>query len=293
MTRGQIHSVPEWINRIDWFWSELSDYEKRIPLIADVHTAYYMGAHNVLEEGVGWANEIYVAVEEGGSYRLMRGAVFTYYEFRQPASNRLTDEKWQDILISGKNIPLSPEWTSIFSSAFPAARPADSYREKWARYPRLEADILLRPYSIMIFQQGLVSALCLLLLATNVLALDFVAAGDVLLDRGIRRAIESNDPYWPLRHVAGLIQKNDLAMFNLESSLSSEWRPGTAKYRFRGNPEFLEGIRKSGFNVAVVANNHTCDFGPEGFEETLSALDGASIKYAGTLGKPLFIEKRA
>ncbi|MEK6653226.1 MAG: CapA family protein [Nitrospirota bacterium] len=144
----------------------------------------------------------------------------------------------------------------------------------------------------MIFQQGLVSALCLLLLATNVLALDFVAAGDVLLDRGIRRAIESNDPYWPLRHVAGLIQKNDLAMFNLESSLSSEWRPGTAKYRFRGNPEFLEGIRKSGFNVAVVANNHTCDFGPEGFEETLSALDGASIKYAGTLGKPLFIEKK-
>lgn len=120
---------------VDWMWSELSAYEKRIPLVADVHTAYYMGAHNVLEEAVGWANEIYVAVEEGGSYRLMRGAVFTYYEFLQPASDRLRDEKWQDLLVSGKNIPAVPEWTSIFISAFPAARPNDSYREEWSDTP--------------------------------------------------------------------------------------------------------------------------------------------------------------
>ncbi len=124
-----------WTNRIEWFWSELSAYEKRMPLIADVHTAYYMGAHNVLEEAVGWANEIYVAVEEGGSYRLMRGAVFSYYEFLQPASDRLTDEKWQDILISGKNIPPVPEWTSIFTSTSSAARLLDSYRDEWSDTP--------------------------------------------------------------------------------------------------------------------------------------------------------------
>ncbi|MBI5676202.1 MAG: CapA family protein [Nitrospirae bacterium] len=144
----------------------------------------------------------------------------------------------------------------------------------------------------MIFQQGLVGALSLLLLASNVLALDFVAAGDVLLDRGVRRAIESNGPYWPLRNVGVLIQKSDLAIFNFESSLSSEWRPGTGKYRFRGEPEFLRGLSKAGFNVAVVANNHTCDFGPEGFEETFSALDKSAIKYAGVSDKPLFMEKK-
>ncbi|HWR59479.1 MAG TPA: CapA family protein [Thermodesulfovibrionales bacterium] len=135
-------------------------------------------------------------------------------------------------------------------------------------------------------------ALFLLLLCSNVFALDFVAAGDVLLDRGIRRAIESNGPNWPLRNVFGLIQISDLAMFNLESSLSSEWRPGTGKYRFMGKSEFLSGLSKAGFNVAVVANNHTCDFGPEGFKETLSALDGASMQYAGLTGRPLVIEKK-
>lgn len=116
-------------------WAEIGDYEKRIPLVADVHTAYYRGAHNVLEEAVGWANEIYVAVEEGGLYRLMRGAVFTYYEFRHPASDRLTDEKWQDILISKKGIPATPEWTHIFTSATPASGPSDSYREEWSDTP--------------------------------------------------------------------------------------------------------------------------------------------------------------
>jgi hypothetical protein len=119
-------------------FENVSNYDKRIPLIADVHTAYYKGAHDVLEEAVGWANEIYVAVEEGGLYRLMRGAVFTYYEFLQPASDRLTDEKWQDILISGKNIPTAPEWTGIYTSKSAAAGPVDSYREEWSDIPGWE-----------------------------------------------------------------------------------------------------------------------------------------------------------
>jgi len=139
---------------------------------------------------------------------------------------------------------------------------------------------------------SLVVVILLCLFASSAFAFDFVAAGDVLLDRGIRRAIDSKGTDWPLRQVAGLIQKSDLAMFNLESSLSSEWHPGTGKYRFRGEPEFLKGISKAGFNVAVVANNHTCDFGPEGFEETLSAIDRASMKYAGVTGRPLFINKK-
>lgn len=140
--------------------------------------------------------------------------------------------------------------------------------------------------------RSLVIAFFLFSLAANALAFDFVAAGDILLDRGVRRTIESKGSFWLLRHVAGLIQKSDLAMFNLESSLSLEWRPGTGKYRFQGKPEFLVGLRGAGFNVAVVANNHTCDFGPEGFDETLSGLEGASINYAGVSGRPLFIEKK-
>ena len=41
------------------------------------------------------------------------GPVFSYYEFKQPARDRLTDEKWREMLNSGK-APRPPKWTSSF-----------------------------------------------------------------------------------------------------------------------------------------------------------------------------------
>jgi len=41
------------------------------------------------------------------------GPVFSYYEFKQPMDDRLTDEAWREILDS--NPPSEPEWTNAFS----------------------------------------------------------------------------------------------------------------------------------------------------------------------------------
>ena len=45
--------------------------------------------------------------------RLCRGAVFSYYKFKHPLSDRLTDEQWQQMLIEGKE-SLLPQWTNEF-----------------------------------------------------------------------------------------------------------------------------------------------------------------------------------
>ena len=90
--------------------------DRYIPVIADIHTGKMPdGPAGALEEGVGFAHEIYVAVEIDGKLKLMRGGVFSYYEFLQPASNRLTDEKWQEMLKEGK-APAQPEWIKYFQS---------------------------------------------------------------------------------------------------------------------------------------------------------------------------------
>jgi len=44
---------------------------------------------------------------------LTRGAVFSYYEFQHPSADRLTDEKWQRMLNTGKTPP-PPVWTKSF-----------------------------------------------------------------------------------------------------------------------------------------------------------------------------------
>ncbi len=96
-------------------WFEIiSDVDKNIAVIADVHTS--LG--KVLEEGIGPAFEIYVIVEIDGYLKLTRGAVFSYYEFTHPVSDRLTDEKWQKMLKQGEEPPL-PDWIKEYLSNEP------------------------------------------------------------------------------------------------------------------------------------------------------------------------------
>jgi Protein of unknown function (DUF3160) len=70
-------------------WEMVNETDKDMAVVADVHT----GGDRVLEEGVGHANAILVIVPVEGKLVLTRGAVFSYYEFEQPAADRLTDEK--------------------------------------------------------------------------------------------------------------------------------------------------------------------------------------------------------
>ncbi|MGC9363250.1 MAG: DUF3160 domain-containing protein, partial [Fidelibacterota bacterium] len=80
-------------------------------IVADVHTD--SNTDQCLEEGVGYPLEIFVIVNEGGNCRLTRGAMFSYYEFTQPISNRLTDEAWRERL-AGDNAPDLPQWVNSF-----------------------------------------------------------------------------------------------------------------------------------------------------------------------------------
>jgi hypothetical protein len=76
-------------------------------IVADVHTDCNTGM--VLEEGVGHVNLILVAytVPDGRTI-VGAGPVLSYYEFKHPMDDRLTDEMWREMLQS--NPPERPEW---------------------------------------------------------------------------------------------------------------------------------------------------------------------------------------
>ena len=79
-------------------------------LVADVATN---PNGQVLEEGVGKIFLIYVIVPINNKLRLTKGGVYSYYEFKQPMANRLTDRKWQQLLESDHS-PSLPFWTKSF-----------------------------------------------------------------------------------------------------------------------------------------------------------------------------------
>jgi hypothetical protein len=91
--------------------SEIENQEdEEMAIIADVHTDPNGSA--VLEEGVGYPMNIFVGTSVDGELRITQGAIFSYYEFEQPMSNRLTDGEWQNIL--KVNPPPLPIWTGSF-----------------------------------------------------------------------------------------------------------------------------------------------------------------------------------
>lgn len=92
-----------------------SGTDERMDIIADVHTD--LNTRQVLEEGVGSPFDIYVIVEDARGCRVCRGAVFSYYEFKHPMDDRLTDEKWQEMGKEGKR-PDQPTWTRSFITEF-------------------------------------------------------------------------------------------------------------------------------------------------------------------------------
>ena len=92
-------------------------------LVADVATA---PPDKVLEEATGYIHQIYAVVPVAGSLRIAKGGVYSYYEFPWPAADRLTDEKWREMLFNQEfapdegsagakvKVPEPPSWTNSF-----------------------------------------------------------------------------------------------------------------------------------------------------------------------------------
>ena len=86
--------------------------ENPAALIADVATD---PNGQVLEEGTGYVSEIYAVVPVDGSLRLAKGTVYSYYEFPWPSTDRLTDDKWKEML-ENSQVPEPPAWTKLYTA---------------------------------------------------------------------------------------------------------------------------------------------------------------------------------
>jgi poly-gamma-glutamate synthesis protein (capsule biosynthesis protein) len=71
----------------------------------------------------------------------------------------------------------------------------------------------------------------------------------------------------------------DLAVANLEVPLAG--KPYSGYPAFSAPDEIATELKKTGFDVLVTANNHSCDRGGKGVERTINVLDRAGIKHTG------------
>ncbi|MFI5932440.1 CapA family protein [Actinoplanes sp. NPDC051494] len=86
--------------------------------------------------------------------------------------------------------------------------------------------------------------------------------------------------------------KSDLVMGNLEQPLTTD--TGTSKcgspprancFAFRSPPAYADHLKEAGFELLNTANNHSNDFGRQGYANTIEALEGAGLKHTGAEGE--------
>lgn len=85
--------------------------DREIIIVADVHTDVNSGL--ALEEAVGSPLSICAYCTVDGRRTLCKGAVYSYYEFKQRVADRLTDEQWRKMLDEHK-APGLPAWTRVY-----------------------------------------------------------------------------------------------------------------------------------------------------------------------------------
>lgn len=104
------------------------------------------------------------------------------------------------------------------------------------------------------------------------------AVGDVNLGDGPAQAMAMRGRKWPWRNVAPTLRRSDIALANLECSVSNRGSRVPKEFNFRGNPSALRVAgRFAGLDVVSLANNHTGDYGQTAMLDTLRNARRASL----------------
>ena len=109
-----------------------------------------------------------------------------------------------------------------------------------------------------------------------------ILGGDVMLGRTVMTtSIEKKDYTYPFLKIADLLKNADLTFVNLENPVVVNCPERVEGLIFCADPKTLEGLTFAGVDIVNLANNHTLNYGQNGFEETKDNLDEVSIKHVG------------
>ncbi len=135
LTEEEFELIRSYGGNLEHFWeeavkeqseSESRPYSSEFPaaLVVDVATN---PNGTVLEEAIGGISEIYVVVPVDGKLRIAKGGVFTYYQFEQPLSDRMTDSQWRQKL----GLELTEDMEYRPDDSLEQPQWTQSYRSKW------------------------------------------------------------------------------------------------------------------------------------------------------------------
>lgn len=117
-----------------------------------------------------------------------------------------------------------------------------------------------------------------------------LAVGDLLMHTPLVWASQTGEDAWDFKPlfepVRPWIEGADLAIANLETTLTGKDFPWAGYPSFNTPPEFARDLKAIGFDVITHANNHTLDYGELGLRKTNEALEQFGLPHTGANRTP-------
>ena len=133
----------------------------------------------------------------------------------------------------------------------------------------------MRRYSILL-------AVSIVVSVCHADTLNVVFTGDILLDRGVRRVIDKHGvDHLFTEGVDSVFRSAQVVVGNLECPATKIQSPVQKLYIFRGEPEWLEALKRHGITHLNLANNHSIDQGREGLMDTRQNIIDAGMTPIG------------
>jgi poly-gamma-glutamate synthesis protein (capsule biosynthesis protein) len=104
-------------------------------------------------------------------------------------------------------------------------------------------------------------------------------AGDVHFED--RTADLLADPANAFGPIAETLRGADVAMVNLETSVTERGTPEPKQFHFRAPRTALDAVKAAGVDVVTIANNHSLDYGQVGLTDTLDNARNAGVPAIG------------
>ena len=115
-----------------------------------------------------------------------------------------------------------------------------------------------------------------------------IAVGDIMLGTDFPlNHLPDDDGISFFEGVSEILRSADITFGNLEQTLMNGGEPvktctdPNVCYLFRSPTRYATHLRNAGFDVMSLANNHAIDFGEEGRDASMAALDEVGILHSG------------
>jgi gamma-polyglutamate biosynthesis protein CapA len=118
--------------------------------------------------------------------------------------------------------------------------------------------------------------------SSNPIGATLLFVGDIMMGRNVELLMDQKGDNYPFEYISEYLQVYDAVVGNLEGPvLAKHTRTASNSVRFNFHTRIPAILAQHNIKIVSLANNHTYDFGKEGYDETVSHVKGAGIDVVG------------